>query len=83
MSLPAQVFSGERFPIDVALSAPRAGEATVEISAEGKPLGTSRVELAAGLNHFRVHANLTRWEPSNWRDASARRGSGKRISRTP
>lgn len=58
VSLPAQVFSGERFPIDVTLSAPAAGQAAVDITAEGKSLGTSHVELASGTNRFRVHANL-------------------------
>ena len=58
VSLPAQVFSGERFPIDMTLSAPGSGQASVEITAEGRSLGASRVDLKAGLNRFRVHANL-------------------------
>lgn len=58
VTLPSLVFSGERFPIDVALSSPAAGSATVEISAEGKLLGAEKVELAPGVNRFRVHANL-------------------------
>lgn len=58
VAMPSLVFSGERFPIDVAVSSPAAGAAVVEIAAEGKPLGSERVELAAGLNRFRVHANL-------------------------
>jgi uncharacterized membrane protein len=56
VSLPAQVFSGERFPIDVALRAPRAAGANVEIAAEGRSLGASQVSLAPGVNHIRVHA---------------------------
>jgi Ca-activated chloride channel family protein len=59
MSLPAQVFSGERFPIDISLSSPGRSTATVEITAEGKALGSSRVELEPGLNHFRVHASVS------------------------
>src|SRR5574340_102425 len=58
VSLPSLVFSGERFPIDVALSSPKASHATVQVTAEGKPLGTDTVQLASGMNRFRVHANL-------------------------
>lgn len=59
IALPSQVFSGERFPIDIALNSPKAAKAFVEITAEGKRLGENRVDLIPGLNHFRVHANLT------------------------
>ncbi|HWQ54966.1 MAG TPA: VWA domain-containing protein [Bryobacteraceae bacterium] len=58
VTLPSLVFSGERFPIDVAVSSPAAATAKVEIAAEGKTLGTSNVELTTGINRFRVHANL-------------------------
>ena len=58
VTLPSLVFSGERFPVDVAVTSPSAGKARVEIAAEGKPLGANEVELAPGLNRFRVHANL-------------------------
>ncbi|MFB3828842.1 MAG: VWA domain-containing protein [Bryobacteraceae bacterium] len=58
VSLPTLVFSGERFPIDVALSSPRSAQAAVEVSAEGRTLGTSTVQVAPGMNHFRVHADL-------------------------
>ena len=59
VSMPAQVFSGERFPVDITLDSPRAAHATVEISAEGKPLGASRVNLTAGTNQFRAHASVS------------------------
>src|SRR5262249_36879142 len=59
VSLPSQVFSGERFPIDISLSSPRRPTATVEITAEGKSLGVNRVEMEPGINHFRVHANVS------------------------
>ena len=59
VGLPPQVFSGERFPIDIALDSPRRATATVEITAEGKSLGISRVELEPGVNHFRVHASVS------------------------
>jgi uncharacterized membrane protein len=59
VAIPPQVFSGERFPLDITLRSPKAAKATVEITAEGKSLGSSQVELARGINHFRAHANLT------------------------
>jgi Ca-activated chloride channel family protein len=59
VSLPSQVFSGERFPIDISLGSPRRATVTVEITAEGKSLGSSRVEIEPGLNHFRVQANVS------------------------
>jgi len=57
-AVPGQVYSGERFPILVTLNAPRAASASVEISAEGRPIGASRVDLAAGINHLRLHASV-------------------------
>ena len=42
VSMPAEVFSGERFPVDITLTSPKAAVATVEITAEGKNLGSSR-----------------------------------------
>ncbi|HEX8985516.1 MAG TPA: hypothetical protein VF767_08795, partial [Bryobacteraceae bacterium] len=59
VSMPATAFTGERFPIDVAVNAPRPTRATVEIAAEGKVLGSSEVSLATGLNRLRVHASLS------------------------
>ena len=64
ISMPAQVFSGERFPVDITLESPRAGQATVEMSAEGKPLGASQgrsgirrqpVPSACQRQHYRRH----------------------------
>jgi uncharacterized membrane protein len=57
--LPVQVFTGERFAIDLTLNSPKAAKAVVEIGAEGKTLGTSPVELRPGTNRFRVHANVS------------------------
>jgi uncharacterized membrane protein len=58
VGFPGQVFSGERFPIDVTLSSPRAAKATVEISAEGKSIGVNHVDLAKGENHLRLQASV-------------------------
>jgi uncharacterized membrane protein len=59
VGIPSQVFSGERFPLDVTLRSPKAAKATVEIIAEGKTLGSSQVDLQAGVNRFRAHATVT------------------------
>jgi uncharacterized membrane protein len=59
VTLPAQAFTGEHFPIDLAVSAPRRADATVEITAEQKVLGASAVALEPGANHIRVHARVT------------------------
>jgi len=56
--LPGQVFSGERFPIEVTLDSPRAVRATVEMTAEGKPIGNSQVDLIKGENHLRLQASV-------------------------
>jgi uncharacterized membrane protein len=58
VSLPGQVFTGEKFPIEVTVQSPHAVAATVEVTAEGKSLGKSQVNLAAGHNQFRVQASL-------------------------
>ena len=58
VTIPGQVFSGERFPIDVAVEAPGAAHARVELTAEGKTIGSSEVDLAAGVNHLRLQASV-------------------------
>ncbi|MDE3167002.1 MAG: VWA domain-containing protein, partial [Acidobacteriota bacterium] len=58
VTIPGQVFSGERFPIDVAVESPRAARAKVELTAEGKAIGGSEVELQEGLNHLRLQASV-------------------------
>jgi uncharacterized membrane protein/uncharacterized protein YegL len=58
VSLPSIAFTGEQFPIDVVVSSPSAGAAQVELSAEGKPLGQTQVNLASGENPLRLHASL-------------------------
>jgi uncharacterized membrane protein len=58
VTIPGQVFSGERFPIDVAVEAPGVAHARVELTAEGKTIGSSDVELAAGVNHLRLQASI-------------------------
>jgi uncharacterized membrane protein len=58
VSIPWQVFSGERFPVEVVLESPAAAEATVELTAEGKPIGGSHVQLAEGSNRLRLQASI-------------------------
>jgi Ca-activated chloride channel family protein len=58
IGFPGQVFSGERFPIDVTLQSPGAAQAAVEMTAEGKPIGSSQVTLAVGENHLRLQASV-------------------------
>ena len=58
ISLPTLAFTGEQFPIDVLVSAPSAGPAQVELSAEGRPLGQTQVNLEAGSNALRLHASV-------------------------
>src|ERR1019366_3254138 len=48
VTAPGQVFSGERFPIDVAVEAPGAAHARVELTAEGKTIGAREGELGDG-----------------------------------
>ena len=58
VTIPGQVFSGERFPVDVALESPRGTIANVEMTAENKRIGGSRVQLEAGLNHIQLQASV-------------------------
>jgi Ca-activated chloride channel family protein len=59
VALPSLVFSGEHFPIDVTVNAPRRAVARVAVTADGKPLGLSEVNLEPGVNHLRVRASVT------------------------
>jgi uncharacterized membrane protein len=58
VGFPGQVFSGERFPVEVTLESPRAASAGVEMTAEGKVIGSSTAPLAAGTNHLRLQATV-------------------------
>ncbi len=56
--IPGQVFSGERFPIEVGVNSPRHAQASVELSADGRPIGASNASLAPGANRVRVEASV-------------------------
>ena len=58
VAIPGQVFSGERFPIEITVESPRVAAATVELTGEGKSLGSNPVELMRGANHLRLQANI-------------------------
>jgi Ca-activated chloride channel homolog len=58
VSMPANAFSGERFAVEMVVSAPRTANGSIEIQAEGKTLGTSPVRLEPGSNRLRVQANV-------------------------
>jgi Mg-chelatase subunit ChlD len=56
--LPQIAFSGERFPIEILVHSPRAVQAEVAISAEGRSLGAQAVALDEGDNVIRAAASL-------------------------
>ncbi len=58
ISLPSVAFTGEQFPIDLVVSAPQAGPAQIELSAEGRSLGKTSVQLQGGDNPVRMHTSL-------------------------
>jgi Ca-activated chloride channel homolog len=58
VSLPTLAFTGERFPIDLAVAAPKAGPVQIELSAEGRSLGKMQAPLEAGSNQVRLHTSL-------------------------
>ena len=59
VGIPGAVFTGERFPVDITVSSPRAANATVELSAEGKLIGGAhKVALLAGENRIRIRTSI-------------------------
>jgi uncharacterized membrane protein/uncharacterized protein YegL len=58
VSLPTGAFTGERFPVDLTLVTPRRASGTVDISADGKLLGSSPITLEAGSNQLSLHASI-------------------------
>jgi len=58
LALPHIAYAGEQIPIDLTVQSPANTRATVEVSVEGRPLGSNTVQLSAGVNTLRVHARL-------------------------
>jgi Mg-chelatase subunit ChlD len=55
---PAAAFTGERFPIDLTVNAPEPSSAQLDLTADGRLIGSSTVQLQAGENHIRAFASL-------------------------
>ena len=81
VGIPGAVFAGERFPVDLTIYAPRAVAATVELSAEGKPLGTSKVSLEAGENRVRIRTSLNASGAIDLSGRSPPQASANRVSK--
>ena len=58
VSMPPVAFSGERFPVELVVEAPKRTQGTIDLQAEGKTLGSSTVQLEQGLNRLTLHANV-------------------------
>jgi len=56
---PAAAFTGERFPIDLQVSTPEPAPATLDLTADGRAIGSSAVSLRAGQSHVRAYASLS------------------------
>ncbi len=58
LSMPREAYAGEQIPIDITIDSPAAVHATIELSAEGKSLGSNPIDLAPGTHIVRVHARV-------------------------
>ncbi|MBV9765532.1 MAG: VWA domain-containing protein [Acidobacteriaceae bacterium] len=58
LSMPREAYAGEQIPIDLTVDSPQDTHGSIEVFAEGKTLGTNPVEIARGINVFRVHAHV-------------------------
>ena len=58
VGLPPAVFTGEQFPVDLTVYSPKATDATVDLAAEGKSIGSHIVSLTAGENRIQMRASL-------------------------
>ncbi|HEX3685790.1 MAG TPA: VWA domain-containing protein [Bryobacteraceae bacterium] len=58
LSMPREAYAGEQIPIDLSIYSPQTVRAAVEVSAEGKSLGTNPLDLETGINYVRVHASV-------------------------
>jgi len=59
VTVPTVAFTGEQFAVDLSIASPSAVSGSVQISAEGKVLGSNPVKLEKGDNQVRVHASVT------------------------
>jgi Ca-activated chloride channel homolog len=58
VTVPTVAFTGEQFPLDLSIASPAAVSGSVQLSAEGKVLGSNPLKLENGDNQVRVHASL-------------------------
>ncbi|MBI1353408.1 MAG: VWA domain-containing protein [Acidobacteria bacterium] len=58
VSIPSQAFVGEQFPVELTIESPGPAAATIQLSAEGRVLGTTPARLEAGRNLVRLRARL-------------------------
>ncbi len=58
LSMPREAYAGEQIPVDLTIFSPVSTPATVDISAEGKTLGSNPIQLESGVNLIRIHARL-------------------------
>jgi Ca-activated chloride channel homolog len=59
VTVPTVAFTGEQFPVDISIASPSTVSGSVQISAEGKLLGSKPVKLEKGDNQVRVHASVS------------------------
>jgi Ca-activated chloride channel family protein len=55
---PAQVYSGELFPIDFAIESPSDADVDIRLEADGVSIGSSQGHLRPGTNYLRAQARL-------------------------
>lgn len=55
---PAQVYSGELFPIDFAIESPSEANVDIRLEADGVSIGSSQGHLRPGTNYLRAQARL-------------------------
>ena len=58
LAAPTRAFAGEWFTMEASVSSPRSGEALVELTAEGRSIGRSTVDLEAGENHIQLRGRV-------------------------
>ncbi len=56
--LQSHAFTGEKIPIELIVSSPRAARGRISMEAEGKQIGAAEVDLAKGTNRVRVQTQI-------------------------
>ena len=58
VSVPEEVFTGERFPVELTVTSPRSLDAQIDLEADGRKLGSQPVTLQPGENLVVVRASV-------------------------